>query len=103
MFHGFSEFVLDPSSSGKASTNSGIPNCQLNTCYGLWMRVKGPHNYMIMALGLCVKWALDTLISFLNLLHVIKKPNLRKVTVIRSYTLVLLLVWSHAMYFSFWN
>jgi hypothetical protein len=50
------------------------------------MRVKGPHNYMVMALGLCVKWPLDTLISFLNLLHVIKKPNLKKITVIRLCT-----------------
>ena len=27
----------------------------LDSWYGLWMRVKGPHNYMIMALGSCVK------------------------------------------------
>ena len=26
--------------------------------YGLWMRVKGPHHYKVMALGLCVKWPL---------------------------------------------
>ena len=28
---------------------------RLNTKYGLWMRVKGPHKYMVMALGLCMK------------------------------------------------
>ena len=27
--------------------------------YGLWMRVKGLHNYMDTSLGLCVKWPLE--------------------------------------------
>ena len=27
--------------------------------YGLWMRVKGPHHYKVMALGFCVKWPLE--------------------------------------------
>ena len=25
--------------------------------YGLWRRVKGPHNYMVTILCLCVQWA----------------------------------------------
>ena len=32
--------------------------------YGLWM--KGPHNFMVIALGLCVKWPLGPLINGLG-------------------------------------
>src|ERR1700737_1213861 len=27
--------------------------------YGLWMKVKGPHHFMVTALGSCVKWPLS--------------------------------------------
>ena len=45
MFHG----LLD--------ANSGKP-CQVSNCYGLWKRVEDPHEYVVMAFGLCVKWPL---------------------------------------------
>ena len=32
--------------------NSDIP-CPR---YNLWMRIEGPHNYMVTVLGSCVKW-----------------------------------------------
>ena len=35
----------------------------LDNLYGLWMRVKGPHNDMAKALGSCVKWPLFTITS----------------------------------------
>ena len=28
----------------------------VNSWNNLWMRIKGPHNYMVTALGLYVKW-----------------------------------------------
>ena len=28
----------------------------LDNWYNLWVRVKGPHNYMAMALDTCMKW-----------------------------------------------
>ena len=57
--HGFLDgvprVVAGPPSRGGLDANSGIA-CQLNNQYNLWMRFEGPHNYMVMALGSCVKW-----------------------------------------------
>jgi hypothetical protein len=30
----------------------------IDRLYNLWMRVEGSHNYIVIALGLCVKWPL---------------------------------------------
>ena len=35
-----------------------IPANHVGGIYGLWMRIKGPNNHMVMALGLCVMWPL---------------------------------------------
>ena len=32
-----------------------IEQLSQHTCYGLWMRVNGPHHYKVMAFGSCVK------------------------------------------------
>ena len=34
--------------------------------YGLWMRVKGPHHYKVMALGSCVKWPVVCLANLIR-------------------------------------
>ena len=57
-FHGVPEFVSSPPLGGGFDANSGIPY----QWYGLWMRIKGPHNYMVMAPDLCVKWSLGPML-----------------------------------------
>ena len=41
----------------KSDTHYGI-SYQSNNWKCLWMRFEGPHNYMVVALGSCVKWPL---------------------------------------------
>ena len=48
-------FVLDPPTKGRPKANSNRP-CQWINWYNLWMRVKGPHNYMVITLDSYVKW-----------------------------------------------
>ena len=47
MFHGVPGFPSSPPSRDRFGANFGKP-CQW---YILWMRIKGPHNYMVTALG----------------------------------------------------
>ena len=51
MFHDLPNFTLSPLSKGSFDRKSNRP-CRVNK----WLRVKGPYNYVVMALGLCVKW-----------------------------------------------
>ena len=51
MFHGLLELVSCPPPRSRPNANFGKP-CQW---YELWMRIKGPHNYMIATLPLYVK------------------------------------------------
>ena len=62
-FHGMLEFVSYPPPRGRPGADSSKP-CQFLqkwlshlSWYGLCMRVKGPHNYMVTTLGSCVKWS----------------------------------------------
>ena len=54
MFHGCHRLCQAPPSRGRHDASSDKP-CQW---YDLWMRIKSPHNYMVMAMGLCAKWPL---------------------------------------------
>ena len=54
-FHGLLEFALTPPARGSLDANFG-KLCQSNMWYRLWIRVKGPHNYVVMGIGSCVKW-----------------------------------------------
>lgn len=51
MFHDLLKFTLGPLSKGSFDRNSNRP-CRVNK----WLRVKGPYNYMVTALGPIVKW-----------------------------------------------
>ena len=82
MFHGLLKFALGPPTRVGCDTNSSRW-CQLNSWYGLWMRVKAPHNHMVMALGSCAKWLLalgwctpsvEKIESIFLLLHYIGSP-----------------------------
>ena len=57
MFHDLLEFALGPLTRDKPNANSGIP-CKFKNWYGVWMRVKTPHNHMVKALGYFEKWSL---------------------------------------------
>jgi hypothetical protein len=54
MFHGLLEFALGPPPRGRCDAKYGIP-CQINNWFGLWRTVEGPLDYMVAALGSCVK------------------------------------------------
>ena len=58
--------------------------------YGLWMRVKGPHHYKVMALGSCVKWPLVA--CFSNHIH------LGMTYIQSSKNTALPLLWTKGMY-----
>ena len=63
---------------GKHDVNFGRP-CQR---HNLRMRVKGPHNHMVMALGLCVMWpqghALERTCRSLTILIIIYRLQVGK-------------------------
>ena len=60
MFHGLLELAFGPPPKGKPDANCDKP-CQW---YNLWMRIKGPHKYMVTTLGLCVKWPYGYMIAY---------------------------------------
>ena len=55
MFHDMQEFVSSPPPKSRLDADYYKP-CQLNNWYGIWMRVKGPHNCMVVTFELYVKW-----------------------------------------------
>ena len=54
MFHNQPKFASSPAPINRHDANTSWP-CQW---YGLWMRKKGPHKYMVTTLGLSEKWSL---------------------------------------------
>ena len=54
MFHGLSDFASSSSPRGNLDANPD-KTCQLHVWRGLWMRVKGLHDYTVTVFDSCVK------------------------------------------------